>query len=147
MNSYSYLNKDIEIFISNSVFSHKNKRPYCRVEKKTTTAAHTDFPHRWQMLSTSPSPSTAGEARCSQKNMVLVVEGPWSYESVAQGRESLSSRQLPSGSVVHKPSSWCRRSSKCSYVMPSPEEAGFYPIFWGRSEPEESARYMGWTCL
>jgi len=64
-----------------------------------------------------------------KKNMVLVVEGPWSYESVAQGRESVSSRLLPNGSVVHKPSSWCRRSSKCSYVMPSPEEAGFYPIF------------------
>lgn len=34
MNSYGYLNKDIEIFISNSVVSHKIKWPYCRVGGK-----------------------------------------------------------------------------------------------------------------
>lgn len=62
------------------------------------------------------------------EKLVLVVEGPWSYEYIAQGRESASSRQLLNRSVIHKPSSWCRRTSKCSYIM-LPQKKQVFTLF------------------
>lgn len=88
------------MFTCNFVLRHINKCPGFRVTKHS--AVHTDFTRGWWMLSTSQSPSSDGEARCSHQTLRPSQGGALQLHIHNPRERSAPFTQLFNRFMVHK---------------------------------------------